>query len=117
VLAAISLFVLAIYTRMPLHVTEKVIGYLLYGIPTIAEGPIDHALRYLGLPGLQLSIQTLSAFLAFLTLLGLSVYLVSLPVYWMVRRIATRLDHRLYKKITGAEPSTHWRPAEAEAEE
>jgi hypothetical protein len=109
VLAAILLFVMAIYTRMPLEAAEKVIGYLLYGIPTIAEKPIDHALRYLGLPGLRLSIQGLSAFLAFLALLGLSGYVVSFPVYWMVRRTATRLDRELYKEITGAEPSTHWK--------
>jgi predicted acylesterase/phospholipase RssA len=69
--AAIALFVLSIYTRAPLDLVEKVIGHLLYGIPSMAQEPIDRALRYLGLPGLRLSMQALTAFLSFLALLSL----------------------------------------------
>jgi predicted acylesterase/phospholipase RssA len=114
-LLAILLFALAIYTKLPLEATEKLIGSLLYGIPTLAQAPIDRALRYLGLPGLRNSIQALSAALSFVALLCLSLYLVSLPVYGIVRRVATRLDRRLYKKITGVEPSTHWNAVDGEA--
>jgi predicted acylesterase/phospholipase RssA len=114
-LAAAVLFALAVYTRTPLQAAEKLIGTLLYGIPAIAQEPIDRALRYLGLPGLRLSIQALSAALAFLALLGLSLYLASFLVFSIVRRIAARYDRKLYKKITGVEPPAYRKPEEAPA--
>lgn len=112
-LAALLLFTLALHTRTPLPAAQKGIGTLLYGIPSLAQEPIERALQFLGLPGLRASIQALSGVLAFLALFGLSLYLVSFPVYLLVHHIAGRLDRSLYANITGAHHSAHWKPAGA----
>ncbi|HEY1206681.1 MAG: patatin-like phospholipase family protein [Bryobacteraceae bacterium] len=111
VFAALLLFTLALYTRTPLLAVQKLIGTLLYAVPVLAQEPIERSLRFLGLPGLRTSIQALSGVLAFLGLLGLSLYLVSFPVYLVVHHMARRLDRRLYTKITGVHHSAHWKPA------
>ena len=52
-----------------------------------------------------------------LILIGMAAYVVSYPVYEVVRRIAMWLDLRAYKGMTGGKsPTVHWDEASEETE-
>lgn len=94
----------------PLHWLGNVLFDLIYGvIPSVAIHPIDALLLHFGLLDLATSVKGLAGIAAFLAMVLLTLYIVSFPVYVIVRKVVRRLDREIYKKLTGMEPSVCWK--------
>jgi hypothetical protein len=86
------------------------LGALLYNaVPRPLVAGLDSFLTFLGYSGLLKAIDSTVHLLALLIVISLAAYVASYPVYAAVRWMATKLDQRNYKKITGGiEFSVHW---------
>ena len=98
----------------PLHATEDFIGRMIYGmIPPMVAHPLDLLLQLLGLTTLSATVKGIAGILALAAFLAISLYVVSFPVYAVVRAYSLHLDRLRYKNITGEEWSTHWKSAQS----
>lgn len=112
--ALLLLLVLFIYPQ-PMIWIGGILNEAIYGVfPTMAVKPIDTVLNSFGLLDLSTSIKGLSGLAAFVLVTLLVLYVISFPVYVIVRRVVERLDRQIYKKLTGADPSVHWGGARVE---
>jgi hypothetical protein len=97
----------------PLHATEDIIGRMIYGlIPAMIAHPLDLLLQLLGLTTLSDTVRGIAGILALVAFLAVSLYVVSFPVYAVVRAYSLHLDRLRYRKITGEEWSTSWQSAQ-----
>ncbi len=105
---ALVVFVL-LESRKPLYAVRDRISWMIYGlIPQAAVDGLDSLLKTLGLTTLHDTIQGISGIVALSALAALAFYLVSFPVYGLVRRYSLYLDKVQYRRITGEDWSTHW---------
>lgn len=116
--AGIGMLAAALYSAPELiQLGQQWIGRNLAGlIPAPILQVADRVLNYVGMPNLSRLVEVLSGILSVAAALALALYLVSFPVYELVRRIALARDASRYKSITGAAPSTEW-PAAPEPPE
>ncbi|MBI4874474.1 MAG: patatin-like phospholipase family protein, partial [Acidobacteria bacterium] len=95
-----------------LRLGQKWIGQNITGlIPLPILQGADWVLNYLAMPKLSRLVEVLSGILSVAAVLALTLYLVSFPVYEIVRRIAVARDAQRYRSLTGVAPSTQWPPA------
>ncbi len=98
----------------PLHATEDFIGRMIYGmIPPMVAHPLDLLLQLLGLTTLSATVKGIAGIMALASFLAISLYVVSFPVYAVVRAYSLHLDRLRYKNITGEEWSTRWKSAQS----
>ena len=100
----------------PLHAAEDLIGRMIYGLipfPSAVAHPLDQLLQLLGLTTLSDTVRGIAGILALAAFLAISLYLVSFPVYAVVRAYSLHLDRLRYKKITREEWSTRWKSDQA----
>jgi predicted acylesterase/phospholipase RssA len=91
---------------------------ILHGaVPDRLAPAFSRFLEYFGFGNLSATIDSVSQLLAVILVVGLVAYLVSFPLYRVVRRMTMWLDLRTYKKITGGKsPTVHWAETEEEPE-
>ncbi|WP_028573875.1 patatin-like phospholipase family protein [Desulfonatronovibrio hydrogenovorans] len=87
---------------------EVIAGFFMGLIPDIWVRPASGFLEARGLLDVETTVQGLSGLAAILFMLGLIIYLIAFPLYLILRRTVSALDRRMYKKLTGVEPSTRW---------
>jgi predicted acylesterase/phospholipase RssA len=89
---------------------EKGIEAILFGIvPQPLVAGLDAVLKFFGYTAdLQLQIGRIAHLLAMLAVIALALYVVSFPVYALVRWMAMKLDRWNYWKITTKHFSVHW---------
>jgi predicted acylesterase/phospholipase RssA len=104
--------------RFLVDIVKSALKGVLYGIvPQVLVTWLDRPLRFFGFQALRPTIDDLAHLLAVLILIGMAAYVVSYPVYVVVRRIAMWLDMRTYRKMTGGKgPTVHWDEASEETE-
>lgn len=92
-----------------LYATRDLFERMLYGpIPKTALTRVDRFLDGLGLTTLHDTIQDVAGLIALVILTAVALYLVSFPVYVVVRTWSLYLDKMLYRKITGVDWSVKW---------
>lgn len=110
--AALALFILSlvliVFPQVLLWLGRTLADLISGLIPPAAINPINALLTRLGLLDLTAFITGISGIAAFLVMLLITLYLVSFPVYTIVRRYAACRDRKVYKDLTGVEPSAHW---------
>jgi predicted acylesterase/phospholipase RssA len=87
---------------------ETLADFLFGLIPAAAVSPVDALFARFGLPELSVLVAGVSGIAAFAALFAFLLYLVSFPVYGIVRRYCARRDLKVYQKLTGADASLHW---------
>ncbi len=106
--AVFLILVLFIYPQ-PMHWIGGLLNEAIYGVfPTMTVKPINTVLNHFGLLDLATSINGLSGLAAFTLITLLVLYVVSFPVYVIVRKVVERHDRQIYRKLTGMDPSVHW---------
>jgi len=77
-------------------------------IPRQVSSLLDAILLRFGQLGWNTTLTGLSGIAALLILVALALYLVSFPIYLLVRFIASTMDERAYKALAGKGPNTCW---------
>jgi predicted acylesterase/phospholipase RssA len=97
----------------PLRATQDFIGRMILApIPSVVRNLLDQLLQHLGLTTLGGTVKGIAGILALTAFLAVSLYVVSFPVYAIVRAYSLRLDRLRYKKITSEEWFTQWKGAQ-----
>jgi predicted acylesterase/phospholipase RssA len=101
-----------------LEFVQRRLEAILHGaVPDRLAPAFSRFLEYFGFGNLSATIDSVSQLLAVILVVGLVAYLVSFPLYRVVRRMTMWLDLRTYKKITGGKsPTVHWAETEEEPE-
>lgn len=111
--AAVLLVLLLFIYPGPMLWAGNLLNDAIYGlIPAMAVRPIDAVLTHFGLLDLTTSIKGLSGLAAFILTTILVLYVISFPVYVIVRKVVQNLDRNTYEKLTGARPTVHWERAQ-----
>jgi predicted acylesterase/phospholipase RssA len=108
--AALSLVALILGTapRILAWVHSVITGYIIGCVPTWFLRLADPLLLHLGLPSVSATITGFSGVAAVLFLIFLAGYCFLFPAFVVVRRIASTLDKRNYRRITGLDWSATW---------
>lgn len=104
--------------RFVVDLTKKALKGDLYAVvPEAVITWLDDFLKFFGFVSLSATIDSVLLLLALVILIGIAAYIVSYPVYEVVRRVAMRLDLRTYRKMTGVRrPTVHWTEEEEQTE-
>jgi len=96
-------------------VQRRLEGILHGAVPERLAPALSRFLVYFGFGDLTTTIHSVAQLLAVILVVGLVAYLVSFPLYRVVRRMTMWLDLWTYKKITGGKsPTVHWAETEEE---
>jgi predicted acylesterase/phospholipase RssA len=103
-----------------LRVQPAIIDWVGNGISTILMGiipdmllvPLNKALEAWGLLDVQTTISGLSGMAALVAVFFFVCYVITFPAYIILRGMITARDHKIYKDLTGMEPSVQWSPAQ-----
>jgi len=104
----LMVMILHFYPQCPDWVATKIYNWLACAIPGFIAGPVTGLLHLIGLSDISGLIRMLCPTVSFLVLLFLVLYIVTFPVYEVVRHIALIRDRSVYKKLTGRKPSVNW---------
>jgi hypothetical protein len=77
---------------------------------------LDWLLLYTKLPARAPLIQGIASLLSAGILVAVAGYVLAFPTFWLVRRLAMHADRRNYHGLTGANPTTCWKPDRVEGQ-